>query len=219
MIARAVFQPQEPATEALVEHVQSAFWACVIGNTIYSTTWTNRLSKLVAMIAYRITSVAKMNKNPTRQFRFVLRVIIESGLVIVATGILAFVISFGTNRFAILFISAAVSINNNSSNKLLKIVTQTFQITGIAFNLILIRVMYNVNNDAVYTARGPLTTIQFTNGASVVTQSSSRSGEGDIEQGKLTTHGLPEVESKYMTRIFNSHHKQLFGTSKVQKML
>ncbi|PFH48037.1 hypothetical protein AMATHDRAFT_6164 [Amanita thiersii Skay4041] len=157
MIARAVFQPHDSTMVLQVRQVQAVFWACTTGNTVYST----------SMIAYRITSVAKMNNNPTRQLRFVLRVIIESGLMIVTTSILAFIFSFPSNPFSTLFVSAI-----------------TFMVIGIAFNLILIRIMNSRSDDVVYTRPSAMTTIRFTSIGTALTQSSTIAGDQDLEQGK-----------------------------------
>ncbi|KAF8630271.1 hypothetical protein AX17_005457 [Amanita inopinata Kibby_2008] len=93
------------------------FWSCTIALTIYTT----------SAIVYCIWSVSKNSYIPRaskRRFRFAVRIIVESGLMYTTTTIMNFAAAIAGNSNAVMITSA-----------------MSFQVIGIAFNLIIIRVM------------------------------------------------------------------------------
>ena len=67
-----------------------------------------------ALIAYKIVSIQKVETLSTQRVQFVMRVIIESGLMYTVTAIMLFISLFTNNLFASGFLSAVVSVTSAS---------------------------------------------------------------------------------------------------------
>ncbi|KAF8631690.1 hypothetical protein AX17_005038, partial [Amanita inopinata Kibby_2008] len=131
------------------------FWSCTIALTIYTT----------SAIVYCIWNVSKSSYIPQaskRRFRFAVRIIVESGLMYTTTTIMAFGAAIANNFNAVLITSA-----------------MSFQTIGIAFNLIIIRVMKERVQGDDESRSSRVTTVHFrgvTNSSSC-TQSQGTPGQ------------------------------------------
>ncbi|KAF8726116.1 hypothetical protein AX14_008065 [Amanita brunnescens Koide BX004] len=134
-VVRAYFQLNQASHVQLILHIIIVFWACSIALNLYAT----------SLIAYKIVSMQKLESLSTQRVRFVMRVIIESGLMYTATAVMLFISLFTNNLFVSDFLSAI-----------------NFQTVGIAFNLIIIRVMSDtVDKNAASATQERLTSVQF----------------------------------------------------------
>ncbi|KAF8629809.1 hypothetical protein AX17_005557, partial [Amanita inopinata Kibby_2008] len=133
------------------EVIWIVFWSCTIALTLYTT----------SAIVYCIWSVSKSSHIPQaskRRFRFAVRIIVESGLMYTTTTIMAFAAAIASNSSAVLIASAI-----------------NFQVIGIAFNLILIRVMKERVHGDDESRASRTTTVHF---RGMTTSSSSTQSQG-----------------------------------------
>ncbi|KAF8636429.1 hypothetical protein AX17_003611 [Amanita inopinata Kibby_2008] len=110
-----------------LDHLNEAFYACTIAINIYAT----------SAIIFRIWSVARKNNTSGHRLRFTIRIVAESGLLYTLTSIM---------------LLCATSIRRSpTGNPLPQILLSAlnFSMTGIAFNLILIRAaQHRVSSDS-----------------------------------------------------------------------
>ncbi|KAF8959370.1 hypothetical protein BDZ97DRAFT_1922901 [Flammula alnicola] len=116
--------------------ILTPFWGSTIILNGYST----------FMIVRRIYLVAKASKasSSAHQLRFTMRILIESGFLYLATAIAHFVVWWTPNAFAISVISGI-----------------NLSVTGIAFNLILIRAAQGRVEEAKAADIGPMSALNF----------------------------------------------------------
>lgn len=124
------------------------------------------------MIIRRIYLVTEESKGSTsiHQLRFTMRILIESGFLYLATAIAHFVVWWTPNSYAISVISGIVSLFLRFMRcalcfeelTSLSLLLQNLSVTGIAFNLILIRAAQRrVEEEAKIVGAGPISGIHF----------------------------------------------------------
>ncbi|KIL64100.1 hypothetical protein M378DRAFT_635706 [Amanita muscaria Koide BX008] len=155
-IARAYWQPVQNEYVRLVKGILTGFWLCTIILNVYAT----------SLIAYRITTMAKIRNQPTRRVRFAMRIIIESGMLYTMT---ALIVVFGLipQDTATMMLASAIN----------------FQSVGIASNLIIIRATpVSVVAERGSTFVEALTTVRLTSLCDACTKGMSRSEISGVEQ-------------------------------------
>ena len=159
--------------QSTVNHFIIFFWTCTITTNVYGTCefWLCISCVIVmdlspaGLIMFKFMRFANFHNLQTRRIQFVMRVIVESGILYTVTATMVLVSWFLYNNTLLLIISAMVRKMLTVWNLLdAYMFQQNFQMAGIAFNLIIIRgVACPVGGTAemTVTATTRLTTILY----------------------------------------------------------